>query len=42
MQIVSICMKCQMLFSGEKIRKNIINLSSDELASGMVKVNDNF
>ena len=31
-------MKCQILFSG-KNRKNIINLSSAELAQRMVKVN---
>ena len=31
-------MKCQILFSGEK-KKNIINLSSAELAQRVVKVN---
>ena len=38
MQIVSICMKCQILFSG-KNKKNTINLSSSELAHRKVKVN---
>ena len=33
----TICMKCQILFSG-KNKKNIINLSSAELAQGVVKV----
>ena len=33
----TICMKCQMLFSG-KNKKNIINLSSAELAQRAVKV----
>ena len=34
----TICMKCQILFSGEK-KKNIINLSSAENAQKVVKVN---
>ena len=41
MQIVSketICMKCQILFSG-KNKKNIINLSPGENAQRVVKVN---
>ena len=44
MQIVSngdnetICMKCPILFSG-KIRKNILNLLSAELARRVVNVN---
>ena len=33
----TICMKCQIVFSG-KIRKNITNLSSAELAQRVVKV----
>ena len=40
MQIVStadICMKCQILFSGEN-KKNITNLSSAELALRVVKI----
>ena len=32
-------MKCQILFIGKKIRKNIINLSSAENAQRAVKVN---
>ena len=35
--IKTICMKCQILFSGEN-KKTIINLSSAELAQRMVKV----
>ena len=35
-----ICIKCQILFY-EKSKKNIISLSSAELAQGVVKVNDN-
>ena len=34
----TICMKCQLLLSG-KYRKNIINLSSAELANRVVNVN---
>ena len=34
----TICMKCQILFSG-KIKKPKTDLSSAELAQGMVKVN---
>ena len=33
----TICLKCQSLFSGE-IKKNIVNLSSAELAQRVVKV----
>ena len=33
----TICMKCQIMFSG-KNKKNIINLSSAELAQRVVKV----
>ena len=33
----TICMKCQILFSGNN-KKNVINLSSDELAQREVKV----
>ena len=36
----TICMKCQILFSG-KNKKNIINLSSAENAQRVVKVNPN-
>ena len=32
-------MKCQILFSGKKYKKNNVNLSSAELAHGVVKVN---
>ena len=35
--VETICMKCQILFSG-KNKKNIINLSSAEFAQRMVKV----
>ena len=35
----TICMKCQILFSG-KNKKNITNLSSAEFAQRVVKVND--
>ena len=38
MQIVSIIY--QALFSGKKKRKNILNLSSDELVQRLVKVNE--
>ena len=37
MQIVSVCMKYQILFTG-KNKKNVINLSSAELAQRVVKV----
>ena len=37
--VETICMKCQILFSG-KIRKNIFNLLSAELAKRVVKVLD--
>ena len=37
MQIETICMKCQILFSG-KNEKNIFSLSSSELAQRVVKV----
>ena len=34
----TVCMKCQILFSGEKNKKNIINLTSAELSQKVVKV----
>ena len=37
MQIASICMKCQILFSGKK-KKNIVDLLSTEFAQRVVKV----
>ena len=37
----TICMKCQILFSG-KIQKNITNLLSAELAQRVVKVKKQF
>ena len=37
MQIVSICMKCQHLFSG-KSREYIINLESGEFSQRVVKI----
>ena len=37
MQIVSVCMKYQILFTG-KNKKNVISLSSAELAQRVVKV----
>ena len=37
----TICMKCQILFSG-KNKKNVINLSSVELAKTVVKVKEQF
>ena len=42
LEMETLCMKCQILFSGKKIKnkKNIINLSSAELAQRVVKVND--
>ena len=33
----TISMKCQVLFSGEKKKENIINLSSAEFALGVIK-----
>ena len=36
----TICMKCQILFSGKEKKKNIINLSSVELAQIMVMVKE--
>ena len=41
MQIVSICMKCQILFPG-KNKKNVKNVSPGELAQQVVKANFNF
>ena len=35
----AICMKCQILFSGND-KKNVMNLSSAELAQKVFKVND--
>ena len=42
LEMETLCMKCQILFSGKKKKKkkNIINLSSAELAQRVVKVND--
>ena len=37
MKIVSICMKCQILFSG-KNKKNVLDLSSAEFAHGVLSV----
>ena len=39
MQIETICMKFQILFSGEKKEKNFTNLSSAELVQNVVKAN---
>ena len=38
---MSICMKCQILFSGKKNKKNIINLSYAEFAKRVLKVKPN-